>query len=224
MASSVGESLNVRELADGSGRGSVCDARQGQLDPPTVKRPPELGSSPSDRSPAMELMLMYAGGGIGQFRVHRDSSRSAVAFCSRGEAQTYDHGGTLTTSSDKQRIHRAGRRSRSRVDGRTGHRTETPGPRDRATESQEFCCVYSGLPPGCPGEHAVYDDVDGEAEAFLAVAGDHLGGVGDEHREALRRERGERLVERVQVLLEVVIAVAEDASCVLLVGDPCDQE
>jgi hypothetical protein len=40
-----------------------------------------------------------------------------------------------------------------------------------------------GLPPGCSGDHAVDDDVDGEAKPFVAVAGDHLRRVGGEKRE-----------------------------------------
>ena len=39
--------------------------------------------------------------------------------------------------------------------------------------------------PGCSGDHAVDDNVDGEAKPFVAIAGDHLRSVGDEERESL---------------------------------------
>ena len=34
-----------------------------------------------------------------------------------------------------------------------------------------------GLPPGCSGDDAVDNYVDGEAKPLLAIAGDHLRGV-----------------------------------------------
>ena len=43
------------------------------------------------------------------------------------------------------------------------------------------------LPPGCSGDHAVDNNVDGEAEPRVAIAGDHLRGVGGDQREPVGR-------------------------------------
>jgi len=34
------------------------------------------------------------------------------------------------------------------------------------------------LPPGCSGDNAVDDDIDGKTETLVAIATDHLRGVG----------------------------------------------
>jgi hypothetical protein len=41
--------------------------------------------------------------------------------------------------------------------------------------------------PGRSGDHAVDNHVDGEAKPFVAIAGDHLRGVGGDKREPFRR-------------------------------------
>ncbi len=40
---------------------------------------------------------------------------------------------------------------------------------------------------GRPSENAIEKNVDGEAEPLVAIAGDHLRGVGDDQRKAIRR-------------------------------------
>jgi len=45
----------------------------------------------------------------------------------------------------------------------------------------------TGLPPGCSGEHAVENNVDGEVEPLVAAAGDELRGVGGDEREPAGR-------------------------------------
>jgi hypothetical protein len=45
----------------------------------------------------------------------------------------------------------------------------------------------AGLSAGCSGEHAVDDDVDDDVEAFLAIAGDELCGVGGDEGEPVGR-------------------------------------
>ena len=44
-----------------------------------------------------------------------------------------------------------------------------------------------GLAPSGPGDHAVDDNVDGEAKPLVAITGDHLGGVGHQKREPVGR-------------------------------------
>ena len=44
-----------------------------------------------------------------------------------------------------------------------------------------------GLPPGCSGEHAVDDNVDGETKPLVAIAGDELCGVGGDQGEPVGR-------------------------------------
>ncbi len=47
----------------------------------------------------------------------------------------------------------------------------------------------AGLSPAAgSGDHAVDENVDGESEALVAVAGDHLGGVGGDQREPVGRQ------------------------------------
>jgi hypothetical protein len=43
------------------------------------------------------------------------------------------------------------------------------------------------LPSDCSGQDAIESNVDGEAEPLVAIAGDHLGGVGGEKRKPVRR-------------------------------------
>jgi hypothetical protein len=38
-------------------------------------------------------------------------------------------------------------------------------------------------PPDCSGDHAVKDNIDGEAKPLVAIAGDHLRGVGGDNWE-----------------------------------------
>ena len=67
-----------------------------------------------------------------------------------------------------------------------------------------------GLPPGCPGDHAVDNNVDGEAKPLVAIPGDHLCGVGGDKREPIGRQAGEGFVDLVG-LLAAVSAVAAAA-------------
>jgi hypothetical protein len=60
--------------------------------------------------------------------------------------------------------------------------------------------------PGCLGKHAVDDNVDGEAKPLVAIASDHLCGVGGDQREPVGRQAGERFVELVDMPLSVAAA------------------
>jgi hypothetical protein len=42
-------------------------------------------------------------------------------------------------------------------------------------------------PPDCSGDHAVKDNVDGEAKPFVTIAGDHLRCVGGDNWESVGR-------------------------------------
>jgi hypothetical protein len=75
------------------------------------------------------------------------------------------------------------------------------------------------LLPGCSSDHAVDNSVDGEAEPLVAIAGDHLCGVGGDQREPLGRYAGKSLVELVDLLLvAVVVAAAARAPHIALTG------
>ncbi len=51
----------------------------------------------------------------------------------------------------------------------------------------EFFPTRDGLPPGCSGDYAVENNVDGETKPLVAITGDHLRGMGDEKREPVGR-------------------------------------
>ncbi len=74
------------------------------------------------------------------------------------------------------------------------------------------------LPTGCSGEQPVGNDVDGETEPLVAVAGDHLRGVGDDKREAVGRQVGEGLVDLADLLATIVVGAALRAPHIVLAG------
>ena len=79
--------------------------------------------------------------------------------------------------------------------------------------------MRNGLPAGCSGDHAVDNNVDGEAKPLISIAGDHLRGVGGEKREPVGRQAGEGLVELVDLLAAVgVVAAATRAPDIILTG------
>jgi hypothetical protein len=48
-------------------------------------------------------------------------------------------------------------------------------------------CERGGLLPGCSGDHAVDNNVDGEAKPLVAIARDHLRGVSGNQRKPVGR-------------------------------------
>ncbi len=47
--------------------------------------------------------------------------------------------------------------------------------------------MFMELMRGCTSENAIENNVDGEAEPLVAIAGDHLRRVGDDQGKAIRR-------------------------------------